>query len=114
MDSASSRKSFSFQIMGVELPLPEILTFHLIFWVALHWMGGLQLVTVPSALGPRQVGYWLAACRLGFKKKRPGIMNSKIRMRGMANRIPDRPQGNSFFQEITGFLFQRRKGVSRP
>ena len=57
-------------MIGVELPWPGILTFHLIFWVALHWVGGLPWVTVPLALGPRHVGHWLAACRLGVEESR--------------------------------------------
>ena len=80
VDSVSSRKSFSSQIMGVELPLPGRSTFHLIFCVAFHFVGGWQPVTVPSALGPRQVGHWLVPLRYGFKKRRLVIIKRKFRM----------------------------------
>ena len=94
--SARSRNSFSSQMMGVELPWPGSLTFHLIFCVALHLVGGWQPVTVPSALGPRQVGHWLALQRLGHKLRSTVAMKRKIRM----NRIQARVYLNGFKETV--------------
>jgi hypothetical protein len=59
-------------------------------------VGGWQPVTVPSALGPRHVGHWLAALRLGLKKKSPVIMNSKIRMMKWPEGNRPGPRGQVF------------------
>lgn len=45
------------QMIGVELPLPGIFTFHLTCLDSLHSRGGLPSVETPSAEGPRHCGH---------------------------------------------------------
>src|SRR5687767_4367920 len=45
------------QMIGVELPSPGIATFHLMFSVSLHFVGGSPCGATPLCCGPRQAGH---------------------------------------------------------
>jgi hypothetical protein len=56
-------------MMGVEVPLPGIRTFHFTFFVSLHSTGGLAPGAMPLASGPRHCGQ--SARATGVLEKKP-------------------------------------------
>ena len=49
-------KTWSSQMIGVDVPLPGIWVFHRTFRVSLHSVGGVAEGETPLACGPRQAG----------------------------------------------------------